>query len=871
MKITDIYYFSGTHWDREWYQTFQGFRARLVRMIDDLLDYMEKEPKFETFHFDGQTIVLEDYIQIAPENEQRLKKLIADGRIKIGPWYNMPDEFLVSGESLIRNLAVGAKLCKKWGAEPWKVGYICDIFGHIAQTPQIFSGFGIKSAVLGRGTNEEYPTYFDWTAPDGSSCTTFKLDAEGGYGSFFLATSADGEDKKQKIEKYISERTADANAPVLILMDAQDHQPAHKDTPEYLDIIKKLCPEAEVHHCDLSEAFAKPADADLPKIFGELNKTAMGRHQYLHLITNTLSSYYTHKKANDECQNRLEKVIEPMMAYLALAGKPIRRSYVDLAYKYLLMNHPHDSICGCSVEQVHKDMLYRFAQTSEICDMLTEEFLHAEKPQEGTSGEYVLRIYNPLPFERRETVNAEVILDKNFKCAYAEPFDYETVFSFKLVDSKGNEIPYGIAKNIKKYSKRVYEQETVSGECYEIAFEAQLPAGGYAEYKLVPSEKPSRYLEKMTSGNNFAENDYIRMEITQNGEISIFDKKTKAEYKNLCAFADDGEIGDGWYHANPMNDFTVYSGNDARIEKILSAPSRCVFRVTKYIEVPACMENTAHGYRRSADYVKLPIMITAGLSKNARYADINVEIDNNARDHRLHLLLPTGVDGEEYFAGQTFYCCTRKTGIDYRTQDWREHEQYEKQMNGIVGKRGKDGCGLAFVAADGLHECAVHESGDMNITLLRAFGRTVMTMGEDGGQLLGKLSYSFLLVPLDNDISYSGLLKLQSVLSAKPIALSAQTCPEYAPSEKSFMKIEGDDISISIIKQPEDGAENTVIVRVFNSSDKPAEGKICFERDVKKASETNLNEENIGEVRADGKSVSVKLPAWKIGTYRIEM
>ena len=123
MKPTDIYLFSGTHWDREWYQNFQGFRSRLVEMVDDLIDYLEKAEDYETFHFDGQTIVLEDYKEIAPENEERLKKLIKDGKIKIGPWYVMPDEYLLSGESLIRNLMKGTRLSKKWGAEPWLFGY----------------------------------------------------------------------------------------------------------------------------------------------------------------------------------------------------------------------------------------------------------------------------------------------------------------------------------------------------------------------------------------------------------------------------------------------------------------------------------------------------------------------------------------------------------------------------------------------------------------------------------------------------------------------------------------------------------------------------------------------------------------------------
>ncbi len=153
-KELSIYYFSATHWDREWYQTFQGFRYRLVKMMNDLIGLLETDSEFKTFHFDGQTIILEDFTEIEPEKKNHLFKLIKEKRLLIGPWYVMPDEFLLSGESLIRNLIIGHEIAEKWDTEAWKYGYICDIFGHIAQMPQIFNGFGIKHSLLGRGTNQ---------------------------------------------------------------------------------------------------------------------------------------------------------------------------------------------------------------------------------------------------------------------------------------------------------------------------------------------------------------------------------------------------------------------------------------------------------------------------------------------------------------------------------------------------------------------------------------------------------------------------------------------------------------------------------------------------------------------------------------------
>ena len=70
-KKLDIFYFSSTHWDREWYQTFQGFRYRLVKMVDNLISLLDNDTDFETFHFDGQTIVLEDYLEISPEKKEK--------------------------------------------------------------------------------------------------------------------------------------------------------------------------------------------------------------------------------------------------------------------------------------------------------------------------------------------------------------------------------------------------------------------------------------------------------------------------------------------------------------------------------------------------------------------------------------------------------------------------------------------------------------------------------------------------------------------------------------------------------------------------------------------------------------------------------
>jgi len=165
---------SHTHWDRAWYVTFQEFRARLVRLVDRLLKILAEQSDYRVFMLDGQMAVLEDYLEVRPHRQNEIETLCKQGRLKIGPWYVLADEFLVSPESLIRNLMLGHRMGETFGGVS-KIGYVPDGFGHISQLPQIFRGFGINNTIFWRGLGEEgeyLGTEFLWKAPDGSAVTT---------------------------------------------------------------------------------------------------------------------------------------------------------------------------------------------------------------------------------------------------------------------------------------------------------------------------------------------------------------------------------------------------------------------------------------------------------------------------------------------------------------------------------------------------------------------------------------------------------------------------------------------------------------------------------------------------------------------------
>src|SRR5690606_39705816 len=134
-----------THWDREWYASFQTFRLRLVDLLDELLPAMEADPSYAHFLLDGQLAVVDDYLAVRPEAAERLRRLVGNGRIAVGPWYTLPDEFLVSGETHVGNLQLGARVADRFGG-PMAVGCLPDMFGHVAQMPQIRAGLGMPDA-----------------------------------------------------------------------------------------------------------------------------------------------------------------------------------------------------------------------------------------------------------------------------------------------------------------------------------------------------------------------------------------------------------------------------------------------------------------------------------------------------------------------------------------------------------------------------------------------------------------------------------------------------------------------------------------------------------------------------------------------------
>jgi alpha-mannosidase len=390
-----------THWDREWYRPLEHFRLMLGSVVDEVLDTLERDPSFTSFTLDGQAILLEDYLAVRPENEPRLRALIAAGRIEIGPSYVLPDEFLVGGEPLVRNLLIGRAVCEWFGGRPSPAGYLPDSFGHPLQLPQILAGFGIESFMFSRGLGDQVDDLgiaFDWVAPDGSSVLALQqLDHYGQFAN--IAGPDDAESRVRGLLERFGPGLERAGLRQVVLCNGTDHWRIQPEMPAWCEELERRFAGATFAIAQYGEYVSALRTDELPRWTGELLGS---RIQNVLRGVNSARLYL--KQANERAEQRLLSV-ETLAALSALrSGRRFPLEDLTFAWRELLKCHPHDSICGCSCDEVHRDMLVRYASLDRTLDVLGAE---AVAGLAAGDGEGRIGLLNPLPFARSKVVRLE--------------------------------------------------------------------------------------------------------------------------------------------------------------------------------------------------------------------------------------------------------------------------------------------------------------------------------------------------------------------------------------------------------------------------------------------------------------------------------
>ncbi len=465
-----LFVVSHTHWDREWYEPFQVFRLRLVKCVDQLLHIFATDPEYKFFLLDGQTIVLEDYLEVRPDREQTLRDLVRAGKVQVGPWYVLPDEFLVSGEAIIRNLLRGTRVANEFGRAltpispnrgnqvvpegvsarygTMSIGYLPDPFGHISQMPQILRGFGLGAAAFRRGLADE-PTELWWQAPDGTRVLACYLRDGYDNAAWLPRDDAGFVTGIQKLHDSLAPHAVTQN---LLLLNGTDHMEPWADLPRLLATARTQMPDAQIVHASLP-MYVEQVQTEIARdklnlqvVRGELRNPK--RH---HLLPGVASTRMWIKQRNAHAQMLLEKWAEPVAAYAALEGGRMKdeggktfssfilhpsslKNLIRLAWKYLLQNHPHDSICGCGIDQVHAEMATRFDWVEQIAEQVIKESLVkivASINTQAFADSVPIVVFNPTDGPRTDAVTATVELTGSME-------------DFALLDEAGNAVPHHV-------------------------------------------------------------------------------------------------------------------------------------------------------------------------------------------------------------------------------------------------------------------------------------------------------------------------------------------------------------------------------------------------------------------------------------------
>lgn len=836
-----------THWDREWYESFQYYRHRLVQLLDNILAGLEDGRLQGPFQTDGQAIILEDYLEIRPDRRDQLERLAASGKLIIGPWYVLPDEFLVSGESLIRNLQRGRSIARAFGSAPSNAGFVCDLFGHNSQIPQIFAGFGIHGGFIWRGLNHLQTRHVRWRGADGTELLAYHFPA-GGYCDYaFQVRHARSYSQPvsatrvaSDLRSYLEYEAEHTEVNSILLFDGGDHEEWDEATyAAMLQFRDQETDDFEIVHTSLDQYLQEvlpEAGRVGTAVDGELREAGRFFDDQQWVIPGVLSSRVWIKQANAACESLLTQWAEPFTTFAHLALKrEMPAGYLDVAWQWLLKNHPHDSICGCSIDVVHEDMKYRFSQTRQIANRITLEAtrrIAASITGDIPHDELRVVVFNPLTHALHETIELTLQIPTDWP-QFNEFFGFEPKPGFRIYGPDGVELPYQRLQQTNARTK-VRIHTTKFPESYQthdvrVSLPLDLPALGYTTLTIRAQSDRRATRHPATPGLALSErsmaNEYLEVTIEANGSLTVHDKRSSETYTRWLTFEDSADIGDGWYHGQAVNDQTfVSTAGGAAVALVHDGPQLTTFRVRTTMQVPEAFAFDAT-MRRTEQLTNLVMDSFISLRPGLPRIEVETTVHNVAADHRLRVLFPSGAAAATYLADTPFDVVERPIALNADNHLYRELEIETKpqQMWTAVQAGGR---GVAVIST-GLHECAVRDLPERPIalTLLRSTRRTVFTDGEPGGLLIGDLTFRYWLVPLATTPNRAELLQLGQQLAGglRDVQLRAEDVTlhrteQTLPPSASLLTVEGSVIVTSLC-----AVDSDVELRIYNPSDTPVD------------------------------------------------
>ena len=854
-----------THWDREWYHPFVRFRQRLVALIDELLDQPPGEG--ESFLLDGQAIVLEDYLEVRPERAAELSSLLHAGRLEAGPWYVLADELIPGGEAIVRNLLVGRRVLRRLRASPPPVLYCPDSFGHPAALPIIAAGFELPVAIVWRGFGGRRWPAADtvrWQADSGESVILYHLPASGyEYASALPVAPALAEERWTRMRDELSPRSATS---VVLLPNGADHHARQEKQHEAVRALKKAAKHAgdTVRPSSLA-GFVKhvvtaTAAWHLPVVRGELRDS----YGYTWALQGTFATRAAQKRANAHAERALVRDAEPWAALARQRGGSSRLSLLVAAWRTLLQAHPHDTLCGCSIDEVASAMDLHLADAmvqangirdDAIGELLGHDAIAARTARDHWRSLVIVRNRAPRPrggvaIVEIEQFLADVPVGPGSRSATMRRIVHRTtppsVDGASALQILHRRVGYDLVESPRHYPDNDLVSVTRAAVWVE-------PVAGYglSAYPLggaatLGSASPRPVL---VDGSTI-DNGIVRLTVAPDGRVSAELSGGGRRIDDLIAIDDSIDRGD-LYTPSIRAGGAVAQIVDTKV--VHSGPLIGEMRIRWQLRHSAS--------RASQLEVRLMLIAESPLVR------LQLRGTNRARNHRLRVGIRTGIASGAVWADAAFGPVQRRR-LEVPEEDMRdERPPLTAPLHRYVSLFAPTAGATLF--SDGLAEYEATDRGELFVTLLRAVGALSRNdlperPGHAGwpaptprAQAMGPFAARLaLLLHGGRDADTIDLIERTADDALLPLEGRTLRSALKVPEAFAGAELEGKGLAFSTLKESEDG--EWIVARCVNLLDQPVEGRWRFGVPIREARLARLNETPLDALRPVGQTVPFK-------------
>lgn len=826
---------SHTHWDREWYLPYERHHMLLVEFMDVLIETLEKDKDFRSFHLDGHTLPIEDYLQVKPDMKDRLVALIKQERIVVGPWFILQDEFLTSSEANIRNLQMGHEMSVKYGGKPCKIGYFPDSFGNIGQAPQILKKAGIDSAVFGRGvkptgfnntvsdSNYESPySEMFWQSEDGSKVLAVLF---ANWYSNGIEIPVDEEESKKYWENRLANAEKYASTDHLLFMNGCDHQPVQTDLSQAIKLANELHDDVEFISSNFVDYLAElrgTVPDDMKTVEGELRSQQTNGW---YTLANTASARIYLKQMNAKCQMMFEKIAEPIATIAAKYGKPYPTEVINYGWRTLMENHPHDSICGCSVDEVHRENVARFEKAEQVAHYVIDESLDFLKKQVDTSCFEAIdkkakpfMVWNTSPIEKTGVYETIIEVEKKYfregplHKIMQEMKDMKLP-SYKVIDANGNEIKATVTEENYQFNydlpKDKFRQPYMAKRV-KVSMEVNdIKAFSMKSFALI--EGTATTVSDIKVNGTQIETKHLKADFDQDGSFTLTNKSNGKSMTDLGVFEDCGDIGNEYIFFQPKGEKDITTkGVKAEINVVENTGFRAVVEVKHTMMLPKqaddevlnvemidIVEFKHRKAQRVSELVEFKLVAKYIFDNEAKEIKVETEFDNNVLDHRVRATFNTGITTDVHFADSIFEVAKRDR---VPHAEWVNPSNAQHMQN-FIAVNGDD-TGLV-VAGKGINEYEVMPDNTIAITIHRG----TRELGDWGyfptpeAQCLGqrKVEYAIIMHEGDAVPAYRNAYAYQVDLVSELTEIQSGSIS----ANYSFVEFEGDSLIGSSLKMTE--------------------------------------------------------------------